>query len=150
MDLEEFSVEFEAVLADTLKMLSIRLCVNQIRALHFGYDTFNGSLELSLLTDREALEHDGKDEPHGDWLVGDWRYYNATETLKSAWPDAQHLIDWIMNHARALDQDAFSSFDESIGTVIKKAVLGETVQRVMREKFLLAEDFETRVVGCDD
>jgi hypothetical protein len=150
MNLEEFAVEFEAVLADTLKMLSVRLCVDHIRALHFGYDTFNGSLELSLLTDREALENDGKDEPHGDWIVGDWRYYNATETLKSAWPDAQHLIDWMMNHARALDQDAFSRFDDAIAAIIKTVVLGEIVQRVIREKFVLAEDFETRVLACND
>jgi hypothetical protein len=150
MTLEEFAVEFEMVLADTLKMLSIRLCVDHIRALHFGYDTFNGYLELSLLTDWEALEHDGKDESHGHWMVADWRYYNATETFKSAWPDAQHLIDWMTKQARGLEHEAFSQFDDAIAEIINKVVLGETVQKVMREKYLLAEDFETRIETSGD
>jgi hypothetical protein len=150
MTLEEFSVEFEMVLANTLKILSVRLCVDNIRAFHLGYDSCNGYLELSLLTDREALEHDGKKESHGHWMVADWRYYNATETLKSAWPDAQHLIDWMIHQARSLDHEAFSRFDDAIAEIINKVVMGKTVQKVMREKFLLAEDFETRIEASND
>jgi hypothetical protein len=65
MTLEEFSTSFEINLKHALIILAQRLCVDKNRAVHFGFDTFNGYLELSVLTDREEMVGDGKDEPDG-------------------------------------------------------------------------------------
>jgi hypothetical protein len=150
MTLEEFSISFEIILKQTLTILAQRLCVDKIRAVHVGYDTFNGYLELSLLTDREKIVGDGKGEPYGSWVVGEWRYYNATQALKSNWSDAQDLIDWMTDQARSLSTEAFNRFDDDIAEVIKRVVLGQSIQTTIRDKFMLAQDFETRVEACID
>ena len=136
------------------------LGVDELRAIHVGYDTGNTEISVSLLTDREPQLADMGcepfDEARGDWPVGDWRLNGVNKTWTHGFPDCAPLLDWMSAVAQGdsarseAEQDAdLEDVDLVVGEGLALAFQHAEVLRFLRLFKRCAQPLPVRVSHFD-
>jgi hypothetical protein len=83
--------------------------LDELRAVHVGFDSCNTEISISLLTDKEpSLDQrhiEPFDEEYGDWPTADWRLHGVNHTHRHTFPDCAELYEWMKATIESVDDD---------------------------------------------